>query len=48
MEQLHRQYNHTIDQAKSEKEEVKVELEMCKIDKIRIEEKSQYLREQYD
>lgn len=43
MEQLLLQINHTVNEAKLEKEEIKTELEMCKIEKIRIEEKSSYL-----
>jgi len=43
MEQLLLQINHSIDEAKLEKDAMKTELEMCTIEKIRIEEKSNYL-----
>ena len=36
MEQLLLRINHSIDQAKQEKEEMKVDLELAKIEKIRI------------
>lgn len=43
MEQLLLQMNHSVDEAKSEKEQLKIQVEMTKVDKIRIEEKSVYL-----
>lgn len=45
MEQLLLQLNHSVDQAKQGKEEIKTDLDMCKIEKIRIEERSTYLKE---
>jgi len=35
--------NHSVDEAKSEKEQLKIQVEMTKVEKIRIEEKSVYL-----
>ena len=48
MEQLILKMTHQVDQANGEKEQAKVELDMERIEKIRIEEKQNYLREQYD
>lgn len=45
MEQLLLQINHSIDEAKQEKENAKIEFEMCKIEKIRIEEQTKYIKE---
>jgi len=46
MEQLLLQINHSIDEAKQDKENTKTEFEMCKIEKIRIEEQTKYIKEQ--
>tara|TARA_B110000285_G_C15076470_1_gene591052 strand:+ start:846 stop:1037 length:192 start_codon:yes stop_codon:yes gene_type:complete len=48
MEQLILQINHSIDKANSEKSEMKVELDMCRVEKIKIDEKSHYLMQQYE
>jgi hypothetical protein len=45
MEQLLLQINHSMDEAKQEKENAKIDLDMCKIEKIRIEEQTQYIKE---
>jgi len=46
MEQLLLQINHSIDEAKQDKENTKIEFEMCNIEKIRIEEQTKYIKEQ--
>lgn len=47
MEQLLLRINHSIDQAKQEKEEMKVDLELAKIEKIRIEERANFMQQEY-
>lgn len=48
MEQLILKLNHQIDQANSERDAAKTELEMRTIEKIKAEEQSKYLRMQHD
>jgi len=48
MEQLILKLNHQIDQANSEKDVAKADVEMRTIDKITAEEQSKYLRLQHD
>ena len=42
MEQLILQLNHTVDKANTEKEQVKIEIGMERVEKIKVDEKSQY------
>ena len=48
MEQLILKLNHQIDQANSERDVAKADVEMRTIDKITAEEQSKYLRMQHD
>lgn len=48
MEQLLLKMNHQVEQANSEKEEIKIEADMAKIDKIRLEERVNYSKTQFD
>jgi hypothetical protein len=48
MEQLLLKMNHEVDQANQSREEFKVECEMSKIEKIRLEERSNAVREQFN
>ena len=48
MEQLLLKMNHTVDQANQAKEEYRIEAEMARIDKIKLEERLNYLRDQYE
>ena len=48
MEQLLLKLNHKIDEAQASREEFKIESDMSKIREIRLEEKTNYLKLQYD
>jgi hypothetical protein len=48
MEQLLLKMNHEVDQANQSREEFKVECEMSKIEKIRLEERTNAVREQFN
>lgn len=46
MEQLLLRLNHQVDQSKDEREQANIELDIFKIEKIRLEEQTNYLKEQ--
>lgn len=46
-EQLILRLNHQIDQVNSGREEIKIELDSCKIEKIRLEEQMNYVKSQH-
>jgi len=48
MEQLLLKMNHEVDQANQSREEFKIESEMSKVEKIRLEERTNAVREQYN
>jgi len=47
MEQLLLSMNHQVDQSNSAREDFKIEADMLRVEKIRLEERSNYTREQF-
>ena len=48
MEQLLLKMNHKVDQANNEREEFKIEADMSKIDRIKLDEKMIYMKQQFE